>query len=58
MFFREPDRSDALAGARLLGERKGRVETFRVQPETRVRNGADFFIWIRRNALKSPDSDE
>jgi hypothetical protein len=26
------------------------------QPETRVEARKDFFIWIRRNPLKSPDS--
>ncbi|HEY5205945.1 MAG TPA: hypothetical protein VIJ63_15265 [Roseiarcus sp.] len=28
----------------------------RAQPETRVQRAADFFIWIRRNPLKSLDS--
>ena len=46
------------AGGRRLPRRKGSFETFRTQPVTRVRSGADFFIWIGRNALKSPDSDE
>jgi hypothetical protein len=31
-------------------------EPFRLQPEARVKTGRDFFIWIRRNPLKSPDS--
>jgi hypothetical protein len=26
------------------------------QPKTRVARGTDFFIWIRCNPLKSPDS--
>jgi hypothetical protein len=29
-----------------------------VQPEARVARKTDFFIWIRRNPLKSPDSAE
>jgi len=29
---------------------------FRAQPVTRVEAGEDFFIWIRCNPLKSPDS--
>jgi hypothetical protein len=35
-------------------ERKNAFETFGIEPETR----SDFFIWNRRNPLKSPDSDE
>jgi hypothetical protein len=35
---------------------RSRFETFRPQPGTRVKAGGDFFIWIRRNPLKSPDS--
>jgi hypothetical protein len=31
-------------------------EPFRLQPDTRVKAGGDFFIWIRCNPLKSPDS--
>jgi hypothetical protein len=29
-----------------------------VQPEARVARKTDFFIWIRRNPLKSPESAE
>jgi hypothetical protein len=45
-------------GGRRTAEEKMRglnsPETFRTQPETRV----EFFIWIGRNPLKSPDSDK
>jgi hypothetical protein len=58
MFLHEQDRLHALVGARLLGERKRGFETFRAQPSTRVEAEQIFFIWIGRNALKSPDSDE
>jgi hypothetical protein len=32
------------------------VDPFCSQPETRVKARPDFFIWIRCNPLKSPDS--
>jgi hypothetical protein len=32
------------------------VEAFCTQPETRVEAWSGFFIWIRCNPLKSPDS--
>jgi hypothetical protein len=42
------------------GPQAGReVETrkaFRAQPRTRVEAREDFFIWIRRNPLKNPES--
>jgi hypothetical protein len=34
------------------------LEAIWAQPETRVKPEADFFIWIRRNPLKSPDSEK
>ena len=43
-----------LGDARLGYEEMDFAETFCTQLETR----ADFFIWIARNPLKSPDSDE
>jgi hypothetical protein len=56
MFFREQDGPTPLLARACWRERKGAFETFRTQPETRVRSGEDFFIWIGRNPLKSPDS--
>jgi hypothetical protein len=29
---------------------------FHIQPNARVRPQRDFFVWIRRNPLKSPES--
>jgi hypothetical protein len=56
MFSHGQDGFHALAGARLLGERKRGFETFRAQPGTRIETEKIFFIWIPRNALKSPKS--
>jgi hypothetical protein len=36
----------------------GKGEGPRVALRTQCDTGKDFFIWIRRNPLKSPDSDE
>jgi hypothetical protein len=53
----------AESGPRVAGAwpREGKqraLETFGAQPERRVGAEPIFFIWIRRNPLKSPDSDE
>jgi hypothetical protein len=53
------DRIEPALGRRLARGGKQRApETFGAQPERRVGIGKDFFIWIRCNPLKSPDSDE
>jgi hypothetical protein len=46
-----------LAVVEARGE-SGKGEGPRVALRTQCDTGKDFFIWIRRNPLKSPDSDE
>jgi hypothetical protein len=41
---------------RPMAVERGGFETLCTQPEARVERQEDFFIWIRCNPLKSPDS--
>jgi hypothetical protein len=46
--------SGAADGEREWGETA--TAAFHIQPEARVTPRADFFVWIRRNPLKGPES--
>jgi hypothetical protein len=47
-------------GCRVAGGERSMDNTatavFQIQPKARVTPQRDFFIWIRRNSLKSPES--